>query len=202
MAIKIASNFETGASEPLDKRQVVSVYADLASITTAYEGLEVWVISEHTKYRYVQNEWVKCNDNKIVSNNTIQSVVATDNNIQCGHYPDTSEENAAFLLGNGTSNQPNNAMVVDWNGNLKTSGNITDGMGNTLAQKATLADILVDGKVILWNATTQKLETATTEQLTELLLWVGTETELRELKENDGLEEGKLYATYDNVEFE
>ena len=70
------------------------------------------------------------------------------------------------------------------------------------ANFGSLADILVDGKVILWNATTQKLETATTEQLTELLLWAGTETELRELKENDELEEGKLYAIYDNVEFE
>ena len=70
------------------------------------------------------------------------------------------------------------------------------------ANFGSLADILVDGKVILWNATTQKLETATTEQLTELLLWAGTETELRELKENDELEEGKLYAIYDDVEFE
>ena len=70
------------------------------------------------------------------------------------------------------------------------------------AKFGSLADILVDGKVIIWNATTQKLETATTEQLTELLLWAGTETELRTLKENNELEEGKLYATYDNVEFE
>ena len=70
------------------------------------------------------------------------------------------------------------------------------------AKFGSLADILVDGKVVLWNATTQKLETATTEQLTELLLWAGTETELRTLKENDELEEGKLYAIYDDVEFE
>lgn len=64
-----------------------------------------------------------------------------------------------------------------------------------------LADIVVDGKVILWNATTQKLETATTDQLRNLLMWIGTETELRTLVSNSGLEEGKLYATLDNSYF-
>ena len=449
MAIKIASNFETGASEPLDKRQVVSVYADLASITTAYDGLEVWVVSELRKYRYTQNEWVKCNDrgdylkqvdlttyqgtetgeivqhvgattqdythgyiyeftqgstetkeyttlvqfeatdfqqmrdgvgtyaevfseyfpqgintklyktdlsvpvysgshnlyiftdhiqagdimmednsvwkiesstdtddpeefvqfstsnpavlgedetailtiqkkniinntyqaspiyqtgdgkyvlcgqsgiggmvlldetlapitcvegydqrtydgeeyatwetetittpsswtridvqptplietDRIESTNKLQSVIATDDNIQAGHYADTTATNAALLLGNGTSSTPHNALVVDWNGNLTASGNITDGQGNTLADlptKATLGDVLVDGKVVLWDATNQCLVTATTDQLRNLLMWIGTETELRTLKQNDTLEEGKLYATLDNTYF-
>lgn len=69
------------------------------------------------------------------------------------------------------------------------------------ANFGSLADILVDGKVILWNATTQKLETATTDQLRNLLMWIGTETELRTLVSNSGLEEGKLYATLDNSYF-
>lgn len=64
-----------------------------------------------------------------------------------------------------------------------------------------LADIVVDGKVIIWNNTTQKLETATTDQLRNLLMWIGTETELRTLVSNSGLEEGKLYATLDNSYF-
>lgn len=442
MAIKIASNFETGASEPLDKRQVVSVYADLASIKTAYDGLEVWVVSELRKYRYIQNEWVKCNDkgdylkqvdlttyqgttgeivqhvgattqnyihgyiyeftqgstttkeyttlvqleakdyeagqilrdgvdktytevfneyfpqgintkvyrtdltipvyagdhgrylfanhkengdliiedntyykiykteesggtiyyigsnaaisfdgqadlepgavpiqvsvyqvsdgkyitdklsdatgiilldetlapiavvegytqhkydgeeyatwetetittpsswtridvqptplietDRIESVNKLQSVVATDDNIQTGHYPDTTVNNAALLLGNGTSSTPHNALIVDWNGNLTASGNITDGQGNTLADlptKATLGNILIDGKVIIWDATNQCLVTATTDQLRNLLMWIGTDAELRTLQQNDTLEEGKLYATLDNTYF-
>jgi hypothetical protein len=94
--------------------------------------------------------------------------------------------------------------VVDWNGNLTASGNVTDGQGNTLADlptKATLGDVLVDGKVVLWNAATQSLVTATTDQLRNLLMWIGTEAELRTLQQNDTLEEGKLYATLDDTYF-
>lgn len=69
------------------------------------------------------------------------------------------------------------------------------------ANFGSLSDILVDGKVIIWNATTQKLETATTDQLRNLLMWIGTEDELRTLVSNSGLEEGKLYATLDNSFF-
>lgn len=69
------------------------------------------------------------------------------------------------------------------------------------AKFGSLADVLVDGKVILWNATSQKLVTATTDQLRNLLMWIGTETELRTLVSNSGLEEGKLYATLDNSYF-
>lgn len=69
------------------------------------------------------------------------------------------------------------------------------------AKFGSLADILVDGKVILWDATNQKLVTATTDQLRNLLMWIGTESELRTLVSNSGLEEGKLYATLDNSYF-
>lgn len=116
---------------------------------------------------------------------------------------DTTVTNPAFIVGNGIET-PHNALVVDWNGNLAASGNITDGQGNTLADlstKATLGDVLVDGKVVLWNAATQSLVTATTDQLRNLLMWIGTETELRTLQQNDSLEEGKLYATLDNTYF-
>lgn len=142
--------------------------------------------------------------NYIESPSAIQSLEVTDDNIQVGHYADTSVNNAAFLLGNGTSSTPHNALVVDWNGNLSSSGNITDGQGNTLADlptKATLGDVLVDGNVVLWDATNQKLVTATTDQLRNLLMWIGTEAELRTLQQNDSLEEGKLYATLDNTYF-
>lgn len=141
---------------------------------------------------------------RIESTNKLQSVIATDDNIQAGHYPDTTANNAALLLGNGTSSTPHNALTVDWNGNLTASGNVTDGQGNKLSDlptKATLGDVLVDGKVVLWNAATQSLVTATTDQLRNLLMWIGTEAELRTLQQNDSLEEGKLYATLDNTYF-
>ena len=58
MAIRIASNFKTGASQPLDEREVVEAYTDLANIDTAYEGLEVFVLENKKKYRYVNGEWI------------------------------------------------------------------------------------------------------------------------------------------------
>lgn len=118
------------------------------------------------------------------------NIMFTRNNVPIPLSAPDNTEKSTF-----SANQTEN-VVCDIQVPEKTSDLTND------AKFGSLADVLVDGKVIIWNNTTQKLETATTEQLTELLLWAGTETELRELKENDGLEEGKLYATYDNVEFE
>lgn len=148
--------------------------------------------------------WTPINNSSSVvfSDNMLNHLSVASDKVVIGNA-DTTVTNAAFLVGNGIET-PHNAMVVDWNGNLTASGNITDGQGNTLADlptKATLGDVLVDGKVILWDATNQCLVTATTDQLRNLLMWIGTETELRTLQQNDTLEEGKLYATLDNTYF-
>jgi hypothetical protein len=51
----------------------------------------------------------------------------------------TEYGNYALIVGNGTSSagsSRSNAMTLDWVGNLVASGNITDGSGNVLANKA------------------------------------------------------------------
>lgn len=148
--------------------------------------------------------WTPINNSSSVvfSDNMLNHLSVASDKVVIGNA-DTTVTNPAFIVGNGIET-PHNAMVVDWNGNLTASGNITDGQGNTLSDlptKATLGDVLVDGKVILWDATNQKLVTATTDQLRNLLMWIGTEAELRTLQQNDTLEEGKLYATLDNTYF-
>lgn len=48
----------------------------------------------------------------------------------------------AFEIGNGSGNgNRSNAFEVDWDGNVVASGDITDGDGNVLAEKADIADI-------------------------------------------------------------
>lgn len=45
---------------------------------------------------------------------------------------------SAFIIGNGTSSKRSNAMAVDWNGNAKFSGTVTDGSGNVLGNSLPL----------------------------------------------------------------
>jgi hypothetical protein len=65
-----------------------------------------------------------------------QSLSVTDDYIDAGHYSDTTVNNAALILGNGTSSEPHNAVTVDWDGNAVFDGDITDGDGNKLSDKA------------------------------------------------------------------
>ena len=58
MAINTATNFSVGANLPIDERQVVSSYADLASLLV-YEGLLTYVKNEKCLYIYKDNSWVK-----------------------------------------------------------------------------------------------------------------------------------------------
>lgn len=134
-------------------------------------------------------------DSKLV--NGVQSVEVTEQSIKLGHYV-KDEENLALALGNGTSDNHHNAMAVDWNGNMKTSGNITDGEGNVLAKKATLTDLVVDGRVLVYSSANNGLISLTTEELRNLLMWVGTEAELDALPDSE-IVEGRIYSTYDGT---
>lgn len=117
------------------------------------------------------------------------NIMFTRNNVPIPLSAPNNTEKSTFSA-NQTENVVCNIEVPE-----KTSELTND------AKFGSLADVLVDGKVIIWNNTTQKLETATTDQLRNLLMWIGTETELRTLVSNSGLEEGKLYATLDNSYF-
>ena len=52
-----------------------------------------------------------------------------DSQTAIGRYNDNQSGNA-FEIGNGTIHTRSNALTVDWNGNVKASGDITDGSGN------------------------------------------------------------------------
>lgn len=117
------------------------------------------------------------------------NIMFTRNNVPIPLSAPNNTEKSTFSA-NQTENVVCNIAVPTTTSELTNDANF-----------GSLADILVDGKVIIWNNTTQKLVTATTDQLRNLLMWIGTETELRTLVSNSGLEEGKLYATLDNSYF-
>lgn len=53
-----------------------------------------------------------------------------------------NQSDTAFEIGNGTGTDArSNALTVGWNGNVKASGNITDGTGNILSAKANSANM-------------------------------------------------------------
>lgn len=58
MAINTATNFKVGANLPIDDRQVVSTYSELANLL-AYEGLITYVKDEKIYYEYSDSSWKK-----------------------------------------------------------------------------------------------------------------------------------------------
>lgn len=59
MGIPIGSNFDLSTPLPLDQKIVRTNASDLAGIGNAYNGLETFLTSDNTKYRYQSNGWVK-----------------------------------------------------------------------------------------------------------------------------------------------
>jgi hypothetical protein len=58
-----------------------------------------------------------------------------------GKYNDNKSANA-FEIGNGTSSASSNALEVTWAGDLTVAGEITDGGGNVLSNKADLSAVI------------------------------------------------------------
>lgn len=77
----------------------------------------------------------------LIPSGTMQTVVGKYNE------EDTNSD-YAFIVGKGASNSSrSNAMEVDWLGNIKAAGDITDGGGNVLSNKidaSTLADYVIE----------------------------------------------------------
>lgn len=59
-------------------------------------------------------------------------VVMESENGVCFGINNLTRKDVAFVIGNGNVETSSDALTVDWNGNLKVSGTITDGNGNTL----------------------------------------------------------------------
>ncbi len=58
MAIAVSTNFNLGASMPLDSRAVAKSFSDLANIETKYVGMHVYVTNEGAEYTYTGTAWV------------------------------------------------------------------------------------------------------------------------------------------------
>lgn len=75
------------------------------------------------------------------------TIAAKDNQTAIGKWniedtETTASKQKAFIIGNGTSNASrSNAFSVDWNGNVEASGDIEDGSGNVLRDKADSSDL-------------------------------------------------------------
>ena len=72
----------------------------------------------------------------LIPSGTMQTVVGKYNE------EDTNSD-YAFIVGKGASNSSrSNAMEVDWLGNIKAAGDITDGTGNVLSNKADASSVV------------------------------------------------------------
>lgn len=68
----------------------------------------------------------------------LETIAASDNQTALGKYNVADNADAyAVIVGNGTAdNARSNALTVDWSGNVEAAGDITDGSGNVLSDKA------------------------------------------------------------------
>ena len=67
----------------------------------------------------------------------------SDNQTALGKYNiEDANDVYAVIVGNGTAYTRSNAFTVDWSGNTEASGDITDGSGNVLSEKADASDYL------------------------------------------------------------
>ena len=73
----------------------------------------------------------------------LQTVIGSYNVTDTSKGSEVSKGKYAFIIGNGTDvDHPSNALAVDWEGNVESDGDITDGSGNILSNKQ---DALVSG---------------------------------------------------------
>ena len=86
-----------------------------------FSHAEGWLTTAGGKYSHVQN---------------LATIANNDNQTAIGKYNDNKSANA-FEIGNGTSNNARaNAFEVTWTGDVNASGDIEDGSGNVLSDKA------------------------------------------------------------------
>lgn len=74
-------------------------------------------------------------------------------NIAQGTANSAAATDHAFIIGNGTYSTPSNALTVDWSGNLETAGEITDGGGNVLSDKADASSVVTPDDYVIAHGT-------------------------------------------------
>lgn len=85
-------------------------------------------------HSHAQNEFTKASKR---SQTTIGTYNVEDTSATTTHPSGTTAYGQyAFIIGNGSNNNPSNAMTVEWDGDLETAGDVIDGQGNVLANMA------------------------------------------------------------------
>ena len=71
------------------------------------------------------------------------TIAASEHQTALGKYNEEDDQDTyAVIIGNGTANDArSNAVTVDWSGNVEAAGDITDGNGNVLSDKANTSAI-------------------------------------------------------------
>ena len=112
------------------------------------EGAETQALAQ---FSHAQNQ-------ETIANWDAQTVIGTLNEIDQGTtmtHPGVESRNNygqyAFIIGNGYYNwqslhpeHRSNAFTVDWAGNVKTAGDVTDGSGNVLSDKVNASSLSVE----------------------------------------------------------
>lgn len=81
-------------------------------------------------------------NNSTIAQGQSQTVIG-EYNVPQGTASSRASNDHAFIIGNGTAeNAQSNALTVDWSGNLEAAGDITDGNGNVLSNKADASSIV------------------------------------------------------------
>ena len=107
--------------------------AEGASTTASgdYSHAEGYGTTARGNYSHAQNE-------NTVAGKRAQTALGRYNieDINSGDYG-----KYAVMVGNGSYGERSNALTVDWEGNVEASGDIEDGSGNVLSQKADTANV-------------------------------------------------------------
>lgn len=79
---------------------------------------------------------------EVIAQRKNNTVIGKFNIKDTGGSDNTTNGDYAFIVGNGTgSSARSNALTLDWSGNLVASGDVTDGTGNVLSDKADTSSV-------------------------------------------------------------
>lgn len=127
----IVSGFDVIVPSPLDSRTKVKKHSDLVYLSKPYEGLICYVESEHTYFKYSNNEWVTANQQIFFDFDANKTIDDYDTSI--GSWNDI-----LMNLANGEVYQKLENRRWEYKGNFHPSPVITN---NVIPQMAYVNDI-------------------------------------------------------------
>lgn len=131
MAIEIIDGFKLSRSVPIDDRIVASGSSDRDLISNKYNGLRVFDIKDSTPYVWLDNSWVKENNNTLIATDLKDNYLIKFNNINKGLTNSLIIDNNQGIFINYTSLPTIDSNIkLDINGDVKASS--FSGIGTNL----------------------------------------------------------------------